>query len=133
MLTVKLAKSESIDPQDTGPEPVVNPPCWASIIAVSFNLTIPFSTARLGTYRCPHRRPGTCPPGSPASDDNAQHRSGAPLVKHARYYWLLLAERQGRGIDPERLPLDQIRRGQDLQDPGSGRRLDASEQLEASS
>ena len=26
-VTVKLAESESIDPQDTGPEPVVNPPC----------------------------------------------------------------------------------------------------------
>ena len=55
-------------------------------------------------------------------------------MKHARYYWLFLAGRQGRGIDPERLPLDQIRRGQkNLHDPGSGRRLDASEQLEASS
>ena len=41
MLTVKLAKSESIDPQDTGPEPVVNPPCWASETVVSLNLTIP--------------------------------------------------------------------------------------------
>ena len=55
-------------------------------------------------------------------------------MKHARYYWLLLAGRQGRGIDLERLPLDQIRRGQkNLHDLGSGRRLDASEQLEASS
>ena len=39
--TVKLAESESIDPQDTGPEPVVNPPCWASETAVGLNLTIP--------------------------------------------------------------------------------------------
>ena len=37
---VKLAKSESIDPQDTGPEPVVNPPCWASETVVSLNLTV---------------------------------------------------------------------------------------------
>ena len=43
-------------------------------------------------------------------------------MKHARYYWLLLAGRQGRGIDPERLPLDQIRRGQkNLHDPRGGR------------
>ena len=27
---VKLTKSSSIDPQDTGLEPAVNPPCWAS-------------------------------------------------------------------------------------------------------
>ena len=27
---VKLTKSSSIDPQDTGLQPVVNPPCWAS-------------------------------------------------------------------------------------------------------
>ena len=40
MLTVKLAESESIEPQDTGPEPVVNPPCWASETVVSLNLTI---------------------------------------------------------------------------------------------
>ena len=38
---VKLTKSSSIDPQDTGLQPVVNPPCWASKTAVSFNLTIP--------------------------------------------------------------------------------------------
>ena len=28
-------------PQDTGLQPVVNPPCWASQTAVSLNLTIP--------------------------------------------------------------------------------------------
>ena len=38
---VKLAKSSSIDPQDTRLQPVVNPPCWASKRAVSFHLTIP--------------------------------------------------------------------------------------------
>ena len=42
MLTVKLTKSESIDPQDTGLDPVVNPPCWASETAVSLNFAIPF-------------------------------------------------------------------------------------------
>ena len=41
MLTVKLTKSSAIDSQDTGLEPVVNPPCWASETAVSLNLTIP--------------------------------------------------------------------------------------------
>ena len=41
MLTVKLTRSESIDPQDTGLEPAVNPPCWASKTAVVLNLTIP--------------------------------------------------------------------------------------------
>ena len=41
MLTVKLTKSSSIDPQDTGLEPAVNPPCWASRTAVGLNLTIP--------------------------------------------------------------------------------------------
>ena len=38
---VKLTSSSSIDPQDAGLQPVVNPPCWASKTAVSFNLTIP--------------------------------------------------------------------------------------------
>ena len=38
---VKLAKSSSSDPQDTGFQPVVNPPCWAPKAAVSLNLTIP--------------------------------------------------------------------------------------------
>ena len=38
---VKLTKSSSIDPQDTGLLPVANPPCWASRTAVSLNLTIP--------------------------------------------------------------------------------------------
>ena len=38
---VKLTKSSSIDPQDTGLKPVVNPPYWASEVAVSINLTIP--------------------------------------------------------------------------------------------
>ena len=41
MGTVKLTKSSSIDPQDTGLEPAVNPPCWGSKTAVSLNLTIP--------------------------------------------------------------------------------------------
>ena len=41
MLTVKLTKSWSTYPQDTGLDPVVNPPCWASETAVSLNLTIP--------------------------------------------------------------------------------------------
>ena len=40
--TVKLTKSSSLDPQDTGLEPAVNPPCWGSETAVSLNLTIPY-------------------------------------------------------------------------------------------
>ena len=36
---VKLTKSSSINPQDTGLEPVATPPCWASKTAVSPNLT----------------------------------------------------------------------------------------------
>ena len=36
-----MTNSSSIDPQDAGLQPVVNPPCWASKTAVSFNLTIP--------------------------------------------------------------------------------------------
>ena len=38
---IKLTKSSSIDPQDTGLEPAVNTPCWASRTAVGLNLTIP--------------------------------------------------------------------------------------------
>ena len=38
---VKLTKSSSSDPQDTGLEPTVNPRCWGSETAVSLNLTIP--------------------------------------------------------------------------------------------
>ena len=41
MLTVKLTKSSSSDPQDTGLQSVANPPYWASKAAVSLNLTIP--------------------------------------------------------------------------------------------
>ena len=40
MLTVKLTKSSSSDPQDTGLQSVANPPYWASKAAVSLNLTI---------------------------------------------------------------------------------------------
>ena len=43
---VKLTKSTSIDPQDTGLELVANPPCWASKTAVSLNLTIPSALAK---------------------------------------------------------------------------------------
>ena len=38
---VKLTKSSSINPQDTGLQPVANPPCWASKTAISPNLSIP--------------------------------------------------------------------------------------------
>ncbi len=38
--TVKLTKSWSIYPQDTGLEPVVNTPYWASETAISLNLTV---------------------------------------------------------------------------------------------
>ena len=37
---VKLTKSSSIDPQDTGLQPVANPPCWASKTAASLKLTV---------------------------------------------------------------------------------------------
>ena len=43
---VKLTKSSSIDPQDTGLQPAVNPPCWASRTAVGLNLTIPSGANR---------------------------------------------------------------------------------------
>ena len=49
--TVKLTKSWSIYPQDTGLEPVVNPPYWASETAISLNLTIPFVERLIGTTR----------------------------------------------------------------------------------
>ena len=39
-VTVMLTKSWSIYPQDTGLEPVANPPCWASKTAASLNLTV---------------------------------------------------------------------------------------------
>ena len=45
---VKLTSSSSIDPQDAGLQPVVNPPCWASKTAVSFNLTIPMKVPWVG-------------------------------------------------------------------------------------
>ena len=38
---VKLTKSSSSDPQDTGLQSVANPPYWAPKAAVSLNLTIP--------------------------------------------------------------------------------------------
>ena len=54
---VKLTESSSINPQDTGLQPVANPPCWASKTAVSPNLTIPafellvLTAARSGEVR----------------------------------------------------------------------------------
>ena len=48
---VKLTKSSSIDPQDTGLKPVVNPPYWASEVAVSINLTIPAHSPLLASDR----------------------------------------------------------------------------------
>ena len=38
---VKLTKSSSSDPQDTGLQSVANPPYWAPKAAVSLNLTMP--------------------------------------------------------------------------------------------
>ena len=35
-------KLDDRPPQDTGFEPVVNPPCWAFDTAVSLNLTMPY-------------------------------------------------------------------------------------------
>ena len=43
---VKLTKSSSIDPQDTGLQPVANPPCWAPKTAASLNLTGPNGAIR---------------------------------------------------------------------------------------
>ena len=77
MLTVKLAKSESIDPQDTGPEPVVNPPCWASETAVSLNLTIPLRGGRR------HRRDPARPQAWWAAADVYGERVGQ-LAQHVR-------------------------------------------------
>ena len=37
---VKLTKSSSSDPQDTGLQSVANPPYWASKAAVSLNLAL---------------------------------------------------------------------------------------------
>ena len=54
--TVKLTKSSSIDPQDTGLEPAVNPPCWGSETAVSLNLTIPHGGADDPVPLRAHRR-----------------------------------------------------------------------------
>ncbi len=62
--TVKLTKSSSIDPQDTGLEPAVNPPCWGSETAVSLNLTIPGRRQWPAATVCGHRWPvyGSQPP-----------------------------------------------------------------------
>ena len=43
---VKLTKSSSIAPQDTGLQPVANPPCWASRTAARLNLTTPVGVLR---------------------------------------------------------------------------------------
>ena len=56
--TVKLTKSSAIDPQDTGLEPVVNPPCWASETLVSLNLTIPLLINRRLVVFVDHVRAG---------------------------------------------------------------------------
>ena len=62
--TVKLTKSSSLDPQDTGLEPAVNPPCWGSETAVSLNLTIPGRRQWPAAAVCGHRWPvyGSQPP-----------------------------------------------------------------------
>ena len=48
---VKLTKSSSINPQDGGLEPVVNPPCWASETAVSLTLTVSMILLPVGVAR----------------------------------------------------------------------------------
>ena len=55
--TVKLTKSSSIDPQDPGLEPAVNPPCWGSETAVSLNLTIPVVVIHGSVGREEYSRP----------------------------------------------------------------------------
>ena len=45
MLTVKLTKTELIDPQDDGLCPVVNPVCWGSVSPILLKLTIPAVTS----------------------------------------------------------------------------------------
>ena len=63
-LAVKLTKSWSIDPQDTGLEPVVNPPYLASETAINLNL----NNTQLNYWRPLAGRPpaGTSPPVSRA-------------------------------------------------------------------
>ena len=63
-LAVKLTKSSSIDPQDTGLEPVVNPPYLASETAISLNLTILSQTT--GARWLAGHRAVTSPPVSRA-------------------------------------------------------------------
>ena len=46
---VKLTKSSSSDPQDTGLQSVANPPYWAPKATVSLNLTIPRLAHRVET------------------------------------------------------------------------------------
>ena len=74
---VKLTHSSSIDPQDAELQPVVNPPCWASKTAVSFNLTIPRGV-RPSWFHPPRRPPlrGIC-------SINTSH-SRAPCIKIRR-------------------------------------------------
>ena len=93
--TVKLTKSSSFDPQDTGLEPAVNPPCWGSETAVSLNLTIPgtplvdgHTRPRLADYRPPKgkapRRPARIPSRGRQPQDASlrQHdRSREPVAR----------------------------------------------------
>ena len=71
---VKLTKGWLTAPQDTGLEPVVNPPCWASETAVSRNLTMAATTGtttgvRPARWTLPEpRRTARLRPDGPAPD-----------------------------------------------------------------
>ena len=85
MLTVKLAKSSSSDPQDTGLQPVVNPPCWAPKAAVSLNLTIP-RPVRILSVGLVRARDDSC---NNAAADVYEGRRVAILADPSRVLWKL--------------------------------------------
>ena len=78
MLTVKLTESSSIDPQDTGLESAVNPPCWGSETAVSLNLTIP--SERISNNLPPVAPSPVCVPVRPLHGCHKQSRPTRPPV-----------------------------------------------------
>ena len=83
--TVKLTKSSSSDPQDTGLEPAVNPPCWGSETAVSLNLTIPNSRAVSGRRKWPDLRCPQMAGFDPSTEGRAERLRRRRRVRGGRH------------------------------------------------
>ena len=82
---VTLTKSSSIDPQDTGLQPVANPSCWASKTAANLNLTMPARTPRI-TSPCLRLRTFPLPVAPPRANVDGHRLPAAATTRRNRVH-----------------------------------------------